>query len=198
MVAFFIRVCYPRLALLLFNKLDGKDSSSSVSWKHGNKSLFLCFQLTVIGRRVENSFLFLEKETRGEDMMFRRLFVAFTIFFVLVAGASSCVSLAFDQGFDLGFGFWGWLLFVSFHAVVLMITIAWRFGWIRIPRRIIVDLLHLAIGIFALTFTLAWAMLNWGIIVFPVYVLPVSAVAFLCGGLYSLPRLEVWKNQEKT
>ena len=130
--------------------------------------------------------------------MFRRLFVTFTIFFVLVAGASSCVSLAFDQGFDLGFGFWGWLLFVSFHAVVLTITIAWRFGWIRIPRQTVVDLVHLTIALLVFTFATMWLLRSWEFVSFSVVIYQLAAMALLGGGLYLLPRLDAWKNQEKT
>jgi len=63
-----------------------------------------------------------------------RILVTFVVLFALAAGASSCVSLAFDQGFYLGFGLWGWIFFVSLKASMLTIVIAWRFGWIRIPR----------------------------------------------------------------
>lgn len=67
----------------------------------------------------------------------------------------------------------------------------------KISRKFIVDCIHLLMGVCSFVLTLAWVMLDWGMIKFPIYIFPISALVLSIGGIKLLPRLEVWKNQDK-
>ncbi len=63
--------------------------------------------------------------------MIRPIAFTFAVLFVLVAIATSCVSLALGQGPYLDFGLQGWLIFVALKALGVTLVFAWRFSWLH-------------------------------------------------------------------